>query len=343
MYGVYSQQGGSGGSGGKSYRLVTYGTNNQILWSEDGKIWTTASITPATSLPSGIAYSPTLNLFIATTIMGLIKSTDGKTWSHVTGKTVGNYVSVIWNSYIGAFFVTGGNLGIQYSYDGETWSTISGRTTGQYKRLITTFDYNDTLFEYVYTTMPNNSTNIKSNNITTWTSGFTIIGSPRILYNDYIDKYFAIVTGRLRISSDYGETWTNVINQTYRDDFSVHDNIMLAVYAGGAGYKYDYSTDTESALSNINNFRSICYCDIIDKTIGIDSSNIYYSSDDFTNRTLARGISNPLLVRWVKELGLVMVLTTNSGIYYSSDGITYTQSNITSGSGYTNDILTIEV
>jgi hypothetical protein len=96
-----------------STRLVAVANSgtNRIMTSTDGVTW--ASVTGVTAANyTGVAYSPELNLFVATSVGTVVTSSDGLTWTAISGANN----NITWYSELGMFM---GDM--MYSFNGINW------------------------------------------------------------------------------------------------------------------------------------------------------------------------------------------------------------------------------
>ena len=115
-------------------RFVAVGQTgtNRVMYSSDGITWINTSVsTPGTPNLQSVAYSDTLNRFVAVGPNNYIYSTDGISWSDVgiTGLTINDtFTDVVWT---GVNFVTVSSSGattnrVSYSADGINWTAVVG-------------------------------------------------------------------------------------------------------------------------------------------------------------------------------------------------------------------------
>jgi hypothetical protein len=103
---------------------------NQIRSSTDGGATFTARTLGSASAESiyGVAWSPTLSLFVCVGTTGEIQSSpDGTTWTRRTpgsGSTA-NFEDVIWSPSHGKFVAVGNDGEVQTSSNGTTWTRLS--------------------------------------------------------------------------------------------------------------------------------------------------------------------------------------------------------------------------
>jgi len=105
--------------------LVSGGGSGKIAYSSDGNTWTQASIryTSNTNV-NGVAFSPSIGVFVAVTNNEIVYSTDGDIWS--LAQTIGVTGSAVcWSEELELFVSVGGSGAIYYSSNGVTWDTAA--------------------------------------------------------------------------------------------------------------------------------------------------------------------------------------------------------------------------
>lgn len=211
---------------GSSYLTVSGTTGSIGLgkgWAISGdETWTTRT-TPNRAW-GGVAWSPTLNLFVAFNMgsgatSGIMTSPDGITWtaSSLGAATGDNYYSCVWCDSLGLFVAvaagTGGlNTNNYSSSDGTTWAINVAPTSDVYKLV-----WAPELARLV--AFPNqNAANIirYSDNGTSWTAGTSATmsgGWPGGCWSSELRLFVAVSntasTQAVSTSSD-GITWTQV-------------------------------------------------------------------------------------------------------------------------------------
>lgn len=130
------------GIAASSTRIVCVGDDGDVTYSDDLVTWNPPSMTTTSNKLRSIAWSPTLNLFVAVGDSStIITSSDGNTWFASTSPTTANWVAITWDVNLSRFWLIPSNKNQLYeSSDGINWSfrfTI-GSTTNWLANGITT-------------------------------------------------------------------------------------------------------------------------------------------------------------------------------------------------------------
>jgi hypothetical protein len=128
---------------------VAVGDNGEIATSPDGTNWTQRT-TPGTNLLTDVAYSPTLDQWVAvggTGSSGVIWSSEdnGITWTARATGLADDLQGIAWGLNR---WIAGGEDGfMRYSYDGITWTVLSNvppfQSSGTWDNILEVEDYRD--------------------------------------------------------------------------------------------------------------------------------------------------------------------------------------------------------
>lgn len=101
------------------------------MTSSDGLTWTVAADLARPSLTHGLAWSPSLALYVAVTNNGAYTSPDGLTWTLGSSLPAGGWRGVTWSPTLNLFVAAGisGTSHIMSSPDGLTWTATPTAVT----------------------------------------------------------------------------------------------------------------------------------------------------------------------------------------------------------------------
>jgi hypothetical protein len=356
------------------------GNDNQgIKYSYDGKTWNDTNQT--TGYFGSISYNRITATYVAAEVnnKGLYYSTDGKTWSK------SNVTSGIFNTIIYKFGenVAGYNGGI-YSGTGSNWTKASGVTSTVYQ-----ITYGANYFVAATSTGLYYATSASSwtaSNVTSITVNYVVYGGGRFVagttshgtyysingtswtqsssctsytatalqYIDRINVWVAAFTNNyIYYSTDGAVTWTSTYNcnNVFRFAYN-HDGTLVATTKAGFLYStyntknFTNKTKNKAALTPIDTkyevpitftksnktgtFRCVHYGNGI-WTAAIDSNGLWYSENNGVTWNQSNITSGTYYCIDSSESVIVASCGTgNTGLYYSADGKTWTQTNITS-------------
>jgi hypothetical protein len=188
-------------------------TTARILTSTDGgKNWTSRSLPTASVVLNGIAWSPTLALFVAVGDTNAIyTSPDGITWTSRTGPTSHNWRYALWvGGTINKFVVTtyDFNVGPMVSSNGTSWSIVT--LAGGGLAVGGNMAYSPTLPMLVFVD-DNNPSLCYSADAVTWGRVNTGLGSNKlhgICWSPYLGLFVITTEGGPILTSPNGTTWT---------------------------------------------------------------------------------------------------------------------------------------
>ena len=198
---TYNLLGIANNSSGLNVAVGNNGTNPIILSSPDGVTWTSRT-SPVTNILNAVAYSSSLNLFVAVGANGaLITSPDGVTW---TNHSILSTVSLSGVAFANTIFLalgSGSGAGSIYtSPDGITWTS---QTSGTTHNLL-----GATYLGSTYIVVGTSGTILTSTNGTTWTTQTSGTTNNLEAINTYNGLAIAVgLTGTIVTSPD-GTTWT---------------------------------------------------------------------------------------------------------------------------------------
>jgi hypothetical protein len=198
---------------GRIAATVTVG-NSMSQYSPNATTWTTGTSVPAVDF-RGIAWSPTLNLWVAigiSTTVGV--SFDGITWSTTTCSNNSTWDRVLWASGMSLFVATGAvpsaaSNAVMTSANGTTWTNRTGTSTNNWRGMA----YSPSLNRIVsVSSNGTTSTAVQtSDNGTSWTTRTTPSGGAwwGVAWSPALTLFCAVKFGSTDImTSPDGITWT---------------------------------------------------------------------------------------------------------------------------------------
>jgi hypothetical protein len=117
--------------------IVGSGDVGAVVTSVDGTTWNPFTV-PEVMQSFGVAYSPTLDLYVLTNQLGtnkLMKSSDGEVWTAVTAPVLNNHRNICWSTALELFVAVATNgTGNQVitSPDGDTWTVQTTPTPARF-------------------------------------------------------------------------------------------------------------------------------------------------------------------------------------------------------------------
>ena len=321
--------GGIGASGAiYANDLVTNGSVNKSLLNN----WTYQVSVPANNW-SSIAYSPSLKIFLAvannTSGTVLIRSTDGITWTNLSSPSSGNaFIDILWVEDIKAFitftYTAGGNnISICISTNGGTSWTLVGLGVGS---RITDINYiKETglfLFTARTTALTNdqmywvgNSNSVYAAGNMSYASTTTAMSINKIAYSALWSRYYVL-------------EWNSSGSTTVRIEYSTNINWSGAIVT------------TVSGLPRAKVFRCLCegfeigtMIAVATDTGGSAGSVLYTTNGTSWTQATAASSSSWFKAVWVPELGLFVVISSDStpAMMTSPNGITWTSVTLPTG------------
>lgn len=122
-------------------RVLIIGTGTQGIFSLDGITWTPTTI-PEAIQKFGLAYSPSLNLFVMTGQQGsnrIWTTVDGVTWNTIVAPVQNNWTNIAWSPELALFVAVSSNgtgNQVMTSPDGTTWtSQVSPTPTRSWNKI----------------------------------------------------------------------------------------------------------------------------------------------------------------------------------------------------------------
>lgn len=191
-------------------KFMALDSNGRLFNSTDGLDWnSTTGITLdyGSEVFSGLAYSPTLNRYVAASSDKIVSSDDGVTWTSRQFATLLVAQSVIWTG--NKFVLVGWNGNYWDSADGITWNPKGIRGTITFMPHINDVAWSSSLGLYVVVTAnPSNSILTSSDEITWNELG---AAAPSGLYGIVWtgSKFVAVGTNGTIVTSADGANWTN--------------------------------------------------------------------------------------------------------------------------------------
>ena len=152
---------------GQGETAVAVGAN-AVMTSTDGSTWTSRTPSQGNTW-NAVAYSPSLNLFVAVSEDGtnrVMSSPDGTTWTNRTAAEANQWTDVTWSPSLGLFVAVAqsGTNRVMYSSNGTSWSTASASAAVQWQRV----RWSPELGQFCATAFEGNV--MTSTNGTTWTA-----------------------------------------------------------------------------------------------------------------------------------------------------------------------------
>lgn len=295
-------------------QLVAVGSasSQKITTSPDAITWTLqgqGGWSP-TDNPLDIAFSPSLNLFVAVTpkTNGVYTSPDGLTWTQQTSTSFAPR-GVSWSEALALFVVVGGGDGIVSSPDGVTWTS---RRTGSVNHVLNAVRWSAAagLFMTVGADTTGGAAPCRTSpDGVTWTVKATPLQGPfsvqpceDVAYDPASSRWCVVGgSGRIGRSTNNGTTWTSV------------------VAAGSNCFGVDWSPSAGVFVT-------------------VDALGTAWSSPDAATWTNRGAVVGGLDVEWVDDLGLFVLVGSGGGISTSTNGTSFTSR--TSGHAQTMNAVT---
>jgi hypothetical protein len=174
---------------------------------------------------NGMAYSPVLDMFIATYATGAHTSDDsGATWTQPTLAHASGIALVVWETVTvgGRFFIFSNTGAAQISPDGVSWTAVSTSLTGTPVGAAgMEIAGVPTLFVAC-----SNGVVVKTTNGSTYTTATSLSGTAQSFAGDGYSILMATIDdGSIDISYDYGVTWRNFTPEHQWEDGVKHHYI----------------------------------------------------------------------------------------------------------------------
>ena len=292
-----------------------------LLYSTDGITWSKADLGTAFSFRQGLTYDN--NKFIAASYTNPVKiytSSDGQNWTKTTEYNFSNNAN--------ALLYKNNILIISIYYRGLYYSTDEGVTWTQCLN-----DPKNTTENYV---APNNNH-----------------GTPWLFYRiEYFDNTFYVVSGHIlggkMAKSKDGITWTQmsqefdgtVVNGGGKMCLNYINNRFICTTTANNGIFYKYNCtglnpieikldDSISAVNNTTKTITLTSSDVGGKTISINDPSLqeWKEISDIT----PVGTSSNRIYDFYYNGKILLGGFMSTGIWYSEDGVHWTQSNLNNG------------
>lgn len=273
-------------------KFVVVGTSgsHKVATSTDGAGWTKQS---AASFSNAIAYSSTLDLFVAVGNSTCITSPDGVTW---TTRTIGAYTwtDVVWNGTI--FIATASNGTVTYSTNGTSWNTVSsgwtGRSTTANYYLDVAWSPSLALFAAIHWGTGTDTVRTSTDGIT-WTARTGTTGFwTGVTWAASLSLFVAVgqtVTDQGVMTSADGTTWTarSSINESWASvTWSSDLSLLVAVGTGGKVMTSANGTAwTERTAAEANSWTEIVWSHELSLFVAVSSggtNRVMRSADGIT-------------------------------------------------------------
>lgn len=302
---------------------VASSTTDGLYYSTDGITWNSSNITSNIRI-RGIFYND--GVWHAPGLSGQsYYSLDGKTWM---ATNLPNGIVAVFKKLNDTWFAAfSGSMGLYCSSDGISW------TKTNIAKLVDVECY--IAGNYIAAAGASNvdSGIYYSADGITWSHSNISTGAYRVCQRP--DSVLLAYTGGGLLYSVDGITWTysNLTTGTYSKPYNTDAGVSLvSTNAGNILYSLDGKTWNESNVVS----GAYCYSFYYNRGVylaygasGDSINNTCYSTDGIT--WAATSLPQIFIRDISHNNGLWVISTQNNGVYYSDDGINWTQSNITTG------------
>ena len=290
-----------------------------IYYSTDGKTWIQSNITSGIFrefyYAKGVCIAGSTGTSIYSSDGSLCYSTDGKSWTEI----VSGRCNAL-HYYNGTWLVNMSDA-LYSSTNGKSWTALSSRDLGLCTHHIANINGLWVVGSSTHGGL------YYSSDLKVWTKSdapssdcWQMYSNDEMIISSFYDvkEMYYSTDGKTWAPSNFADSLTDI---AYLDDVWVGERYQHGIYYSTDGKTWIQSNITSSTGS----FGDFTCIDGIKFTYNL--SNLYYS----TNGEIWETCTLPGIIRSVpvKECGIFLI-STSQGVYYSTDGKTWIQSNITS-------------